>query len=472
MQKKDSFVSVPSTREYTTMKKMTWLCVLLLILPLAVRAQETSNWEVVVYADGANALQVLTADGVSRTIPAGTLPLHVGTFPSAPLVALSPDRRVMAALNFRPGQRLSLSIASGGSCCATVRLSQYGVAEANIGSFSPDEHLIAVSYLAPIDAAALQYEAAIITVNVDQGIAISRLDGTRFGGDYALLRGWDADGIEYQPICRTCVLPPSGEVMRWDPVADVVTPNVGSYDSAQDTLALTGETIIPARRPDFPLPLQGGSSPNVVTMSDDARVIYYNPNDLQVNAAHWVADGWQILVEQPSGDVLLDRAEMKTPITVDDQFLVGTPDGWLGTRAVADALEVVHHTLTDIAGSDIARFYHPITVLQSTPLGATASRGGFGGAASPVSRITCPNGLPPRLVAGGQGRTVGGVNLRSTPALTANIITQITTQVFDVVSGPNCDPTGVVWWQVKIGGLQGWVAESQNGQYLLQPVQN
>src|SRR4051794_28647512 len=87
------------------------LC-LCLLFSQSVTAQDAAPaWQAVVYADGANALQVLSADGVALTIPVGTLPLKVGQFPSAPLVALSPSRRALAALNFNPGQRLSVKIA-------------------------------------------------------------------------------------------------------------------------------------------------------------------------------------------------------------------------------------------------------------------------------------------------------------------------------------------------------------------------
>src|SRR5579871_1952904 len=215
------------------MKKLTLLLVFLLLLTLtitSVSAQDSSDWHVVVYADGANALQVLGSDGVDRAIPAGTLPLEVGTFPSAPLVTLSSDRSTMAALNFTPGQRLSVTIAAGGGCCATWRISEFGVAEANIGPFSPDGSLFAVSYVSPIDEVTKQYEAAIVIMNAAQGIPIARLDGTRFGGDYAVVRDWTSAGIDFQPDCYQCSQEPTGPLTRWDPIHDKVTTDVGNYD--------------------------------------------------------------------------------------------------------------------------------------------------------------------------------------------------------------------------------------------------
>lgn len=446
---------------------------MLLLLSSAARAQDESDWRVVVFAEGAGALQVLSAGGVAQTIAAGSLPLQGGTPPSAPLVAASPDLRALAALNFTPYQRLTVSIAAFGECCQTVRLADTGVVLANVNGFSPNGRRFAVSYLAVTDEAARQFTSSIVTIDVELGVVMSRLDGAAIGGDYAYLRGWSDAGIDYLPLCYACDQPLAGSLMRWNPDTGEVTPNVGYYDAEQDTLALTGETIFTARRPDYPLPVQedAGLIDNVVYYGVDGRVIYYNPRSLEIDGAHWVADGWQVLVEHPDGAALVDRAGARRPVNSDDRFLVGTPDGWLATREINGVYEVAHHTLTNIDGTVIARFYHPVVVLQAPALGATASLGGFPDVPSPVSRITCPNTLPTRLFVGGKGRAVsGGVNLRREPSLSAASIATISTEIFDIVAGPNCDPTGIAWWEVGIGGLRGWMAESKDGAYLLQPV--
>ena len=456
------------------MNKIFFLLTLLLLLPFAASAQNTTaDWQVVVYADGANALKVLSSAGIVQSIPAGTLPMHVGAFPSAPLVAITPDRRALAALNFTPGQPLTVTIADHGNCCKTVRLSEHGVTQANIGSFNPNGRRFVVSYLAVIDDSAHQYESAIVTVDVEQAGVVTRLENGQIGGDYALLRGWNDDGITYLPLCYNCGQLAAGALSRWNPDTGAVTPNLAYYDVAQDMLAVTGETIAPGHRPDFPLPIQGAADAlNVLTYGDNARAIYYNPNNLQITSAHWVADGWEILVGHSDGSVLLDRAGAKHSVAGGDQFLTGTPDGWLGTQSGAsDSIEVVHHTLTDLDGKVIARFYHPITVVQAPPLGTTATQGGFPDIASPVRQIACPNALPLRLIAGGKGQVIsGGINLRRDPSLTSSTITMITSEVFDVIAGPNCDPTGIAWWEVGLGGLRGWMAESKDGAYLLEPV--
>ncbi len=64
----------------------------------------------------------------------------------------------------------------------------------------------------------------------------------------------------------------------------------------------------------------------------------------------------------------------------------------------------------------------------------------------------------------------GGVYLRRDPSVSAETLQMVIDQTFNVLGGPNCDPTGIAWWEVSIGGLHGWMAESKDGTYLLEPV--
>ena len=433
--------------------------------------QDTPDWGVAVFADGTQGVTILSADGVNSSFTVG-FSLRSGTFPSAPLAAISADRHALAALDFVPGGRLIVKIAAGGTCCTTLTLAREGVALAQIGGFSPNGRRFAVSYVTMTDAASNTFTSTIAVIDVEMGVVVTTLERGQIGGDYAWLRdGWNDVGIGFVPLCYGCNDPVKGSLARWNPETGDLQRDLGTERLNQDTLALTGETIAPARRPDYPVLTNGGDQPNVVTFG--ARVIYYNARSLEIDSVHWVADGWQILIQHPDRAVLLDRTGVKREIMLDDQFLVGTPDGWFGTRPLAgsDAVEVVHHTLTDLTGTVIARFYHPVAVLDAPALGATATQGGFPDVPSPVSRITCPNTLPPRLFVGGKGQVIGGgVYLRREPSLSADTILMITDQTFNVLGGPNCDPTGIAWWEVSVGGLQGWMAESKDGNYLLEPV--
>lgn len=459
-------------------KRLSLLFALLLLLPLSTYAQDTPAWEVLAFGDGAQVIHALSPQGVAASIQAGSLPLRIGSFPSDPLVAISADRRALAALDFIPGSRLNVSIAAFGACCTTVRLANSGTQLAQIGGFSPNGRRFVVSYLAVTDEAARQFVSAIVTIDVERGVVIDRLEAPLIGGDFGWVRGWNDEGIDFMPFCYGCDRPPAGSLSRWNPETGEVIRDVSYYNAAQDILPTSGEILQLARRPDYPLPISQGMElqPNVVLLDDGSgiRVIYYNPSSLIIESAHWVADGWQVLVEHPNATVLMDRSGAKRNVPTDDKFLVGTPDGWLATRPLENgSIEIVHHSLTNLGGEVIARFFNPVGILQAPVLGTTASRGGFPAATSPVARLTCPNALTPRLYTGGSGRVIsGGVNMRREASLTASTVTMVTDQVFNVLSGPNCDPTGIVWWQVGIGGVRGWMAESKDGVYLLEPVLN
>ena len=463
------------TRSSRPLRLVLFLCVFALnsffFTPSIVNAQDALDWGVAVFAEGTQGVSVLSADGVRSSFTVG-FPLESGTFPSAPLAAISADRRALAALDFIPGGRLVVKIAAGGTCCKALTLARDGVALAQIGGFSPNGRRFAVSYVTVTDAASNTYTSTIAVIDVEMNVVVTTLERGQIGGDYAWLRdGWNDDGIGFVPLCYGCDDPIKGLLARWNPDTGDIQRDLGTERLTQDTLALTGETIAPARRPDYPVLTNGDNHPNVVTYN--ARVIYYNARSLEIDSVHWVADGWQILIVHPDRTVLLDRTGVKRELNLDDQFLVGTPDGWLGTRPLAgsDAVEVVHHTLTDLSGTVIARFYHPVGVLDAPALGATATQGGFPDVPSPVARITCPNTLSPRLYVGGKGRVIGGgVYLRREPSLNAATMLMVTDQTFDVLGGPNCDPTGIAWWEVGIGGVHGWMAESKDGNYLLEPV--
>ncbi len=313
-----------------------------------VSAQDAPDWGVAVFAEGTQGVTVLAADGVSSTFTVG-FPLESGTFPSAPLAAISADRHALAALDFIPGGRLIVRIAAGGTCCTALTLAREGVALAQIGGFSPNGRRFAVSYVTVTDAASNTFTSTIAVIDVELGVVVTTLERGQIGGDTAWLRGgWNDDGIGFVARCYGCDDPASGSLARWNPETGDIQRDLGRERLNQDRLALTGETLATTRRPDYPLLTNGGDVPNVVTYN--ARVIYYNARSLEIDSVHWVADGWQVLIEHPDRTVLLDRTGVKRELTLDDQFLVGTPDGWFGTRSLAgsDAVEVVHHTLTDL----------------------------------------------------------------------------------------------------------------------------
>ncbi len=91
----------------------------------------------------------------------------------------------------------------------------------------------------------------------------------------------------------------------------------------------------------------------------------------------------------------------------------------------------------------------------------------------PVSAFNCPNALPPRLVAGGQGRVIAGGapnNLRAEPFTTAAVLGEVPAGgTFAVLRGPDCGGD-IIWWQVNVNGVTGWTAESQGPAYYVEPA--
>lgn len=95
--------------------------------------------------------------------------------------------------------------------------------------------------------------------------------------------------------------------------------------------------------------------------------------------------------------------------------------------------------------------------------------------AAPAAALqeSCGGALPSRLSVGQQGLvTVADgffLNLRGEPGLNSEAVLRLANgEVFNVIAGPEC-VDGVRWWQVQQFALSGWVAESMNRDYLVEP---
>jgi len=82
--------------------------------------------------------------------------------------------------------------------------------------------------------------------------------------------------------------------------------------------------------------------------------------------------------------------------------------------------------------------------------------------------------LPPRLTLGATAYVIPGPSnvLRSQPYRQGDsvIIGQIPGGGwFRVLSGPQCDAEGILWWQVRYNGVVGWTGESQGTEYWVAP---
>jgi hypothetical protein len=91
----------------------------------------------------------------------------------------------------------------------------------------------------------------------------------------------------------------------------------------------------------------------------------------------------------------------------------------------------------------------------------------------PSASNTCGN-LQSRLAKGGRGRVAftdgKDMRIRSRPTLDADILFNVPEGTeFTLADGPRC-VDGMIWWQVLTDDEHlGWMAETQNGEYLIEP---
>lgn len=93
----------------------------------------------------------------------------------------------------------------------------------------------------------------------------------------------------------------------------------------------------------------------------------------------------------------------------------------------------------------------------------------FAGLASPTPTVTpvpiaCANGLQWSLQPGQEGQLTALARLKNSP--TGSVIRVIESGSFTVLGGPECDSTGMSWWQVRMAnGQEGWIAEGDDSTY-------
>lgn len=93
--------------------------------------------------------------------------------------------------------------------------------------------------------------------------------------------------------------------------------------------------------------------------------------------------------------------------------------------------------------------------------------------ATAAASATCPE--PLEFVVGQTVNVVdfiGNLNVREEPTLTAARVGQITGgDSVTILAGPECGARGLLWWQVQLGDITGWVAEGRAGLYFLEAIE-
>jgi hypothetical protein len=88
--------------------------------------------------------------------------------------------------------------------------------------------------------------------------------------------------------------------------------------------------------------------------------------------------------------------------------------------------------------------------------------------------VNCPGfNLTSRLQVGQRGRVLPGIpnRIRAQPTTSSAQVGLIPGGgEFDILAGPTCGPTGILWWKVNYAGQIGWTGEGQGSTYWCEPA--
>ncbi len=141
--------------------------------------------------------------------------------------------------------------------------------------------------------------------------------------------------------------------------------------------------------------------------------------------------------------------------------------------STARALTVTANAFTDTPTPNRLQTIVAQRATQTQVAGQTATVIALTPTAIPTD--ACLNSLPPRLVIGETGRVIDeGVpqRVRIAPSMGAEIIATLNPGAeYTVMDGPLCGQgNGLMWWRIAWDEGDGWTAESQDGEYFLEPV--
>jgi hypothetical protein len=366
------------------------LCIAFVASPfLTTQAQDSPAWEVTFFNGGSATLMTLTPNGISSEI---VIPEVLNFQGSVYGAKLSPDRTKLAFTGSRTLEdgtyRTSVYVAdlAAGTCCLElVDPLNSAMDGATMGPFSPDSSQIAVAlFSSKTLMGEADVTALISTFDVNTGIVTANKSVNDLYPDYvtqmqvpvdsATFGEWRADGVRVAATCLNCYIGViEGLYQVWEPVANTLSDPIEPFHAIfpRRELPGTGESIqaifdeaYPASGAFYP----EGVPPNVIRYFSDAtqaegQVLYQHPTPLPLNLAQWVLNGQAVLVtyynfalqegfEVPlpttlAGAELIfrDGTILPVPMTDQDFFLTGTPDGWL-TRNY-ETNDVTHYQVLD-----------------------------------------------------------------------------------------------------------------------------
>lgn len=508
---------------------MRWLCLFLLffLAPTALQGQGLAAWEVVLYAQsgepGATTgeLVALTPNGVTDrwAIPASA---YGGEPVGLADAAIAPDRRHAAIALWGAGDLpgappVAIIDLTSGACCTFVAAPVADVEAYTLAGFSPDSSRLGIAYVGFDNREAFDTSGGFIVADAASGQITSQITMDAINATLGLDAftvfpqpdAWLPEGIRFVGSCYACEGPFESRYSVWNPDTNQVGQAANAfYTILGETLDQTGEMLYTTQNTTYPVGEIAGMLPpaNVVEYYADgdpiamneregdeggAPVVYFNPADLDLRPARWVLDGNAFVIQgsetNPMGVIVYrDGSQTQVMFPASSRFLTGTPDGFLAQN---QAGWVVYYQYTGAQWNQIELEQLPFDarVVDHTPLGGSVlqpfnllmQQPQLGVEEPPLAPQqqqqpeACPGFIGSRLVPGGLGRVTPGVpnNVRLSPSLQAQLVGQIPGgEVFEVLAGPQCDPAGIAWWQVRYGGLNGWTAEGQGESYYVEPA--
>ncbi len=287
-------------------------------------------------------------------------------------------------------------------------------------------------------------------------------------------------------------------VVGFDPAVPTLTES--PYTNVQmQMLPLTGRAAMPTHDASFPTASSNGMNAIAVTAANVADpsmvsvVTIYADAARSHSAVRWALGGDAVLFVSNDGQgdrhwgiVSADGTpNTNPPLSFHADFIdaYGTADGYL--LLTADHMLYYSNSFGAESLINIVQLSANSRIVYVTPIGvpfSLASIPNDNAAVSPpvvvvppilppqqVTPTACATALAPRVFVGGMGRV-----MMSTPTLNFRdqaggaIVTTFSAGTTFFVTGGSACVQDLIWWQIERFGTVGWVAESLNGNYLIE----
>ncbi len=478
---------------------MRILAVLILMVGLlssTMIAAAQTNWEIAIFDETAQQIVIINASGIRQTI---SMPEHNGQ--PLKVTAISPDYRYAAG--FLPGSSEyaflpAIADLTAQTCCLMFDVPEDEPFFTQFSNFAPDNTIILSTN--NYDWNTNTGGGLVFLVDAVSGATVKQkqLDVFANPGD------WDGTDFYYldAPLGGTEWLP-VGNYNVWETDTDAITESDTRFALFRgEVLAATGEAVDGVYNDQFPLPYTEYMFPPSNTIAyypastsaakfDDIELsggttVFFSPRILEGRAV-WVRNGDAVLVYTDFFDggvivktqmaVVFRTGAAQEIEAINQQFIAGTPDGWLMLNTQTN--DLLHYIVTETGfQTQTVGNFSGIVVAISQPKLTPTMTGTFPEFVLPQATIPpnpaqCAGALPSRLQVGELGWVLPGDpnNFRSSPSISGEQIGQLAgSLIFTVLEGPEC-ADNFAWFRVRDNyGIEGWTAEGNSNGYWLAPL--